>query len=155
MLSDQLLFIEWSVQKQDNVVVILNTDEVFRGQAKSLQDHILSVQSHEDETVYEIKVDEIRDFFSIKKPHDRRSGGRRKQGESAGFDFTRELSFASKRVIDKLPDTISKAEAEFPDDKMAIAIASVGASLTAFANVLVQYDEHIKAYMKAEIKKTE
>lgn len=65
VLLNKLHFIEWAVQGNQKVVVILHKDEVIRGRALAFHENVLQIKS--EEVIHEIKVDELRDIFIIKK----------------------------------------------------------------------------------------
>lgn len=47
------------------LVVFLHKGEVIRGKALAFHENVLKIKS--EEVIHEIKVDEIRDIFSVKK----------------------------------------------------------------------------------------
>lgn len=65
MLVKKIQFIEWTVQGEQKVVVFLHKGDVIRGKALAFHKNVLKLKS--EEVIHEIKVDEIRDIFSVKK----------------------------------------------------------------------------------------
>ncbi|TYP79434.1 hypothetical protein [Paenibacillus methanolicus] len=64
-MSNKIQFIEWTVEGNRKITVIDSNGKVFSGRAYTFNENVLHVDTKEG--LLEIKIDKIKEIFSIKE----------------------------------------------------------------------------------------